>query len=396
MANNSNGLNTIFGGYAASGMAGMISDYNTIKNGSYGKLMKAYYQKMDREAGVGSSRTKGKDVLSQILNEKKNPTVSKEVKEANTGLSDGISKVKSSVSTLQLDSTYENPQDSKTKDKVAAAVKDFVSNYNNMVSCSKKSTNTEQTRSVAEMMKTTSANADKLAEIGVTVNKDGTLGLSEKTLKATDVSKVQELFSPDNRMSYGSRISGRALTAGYSSGDTSAKVSAVDAERIDKASSDAAGLKKDAQDLKAGTVFEKKKDADGEETDEYDISAITSKVSSFIKNYNEAIDSASKLTNSGVASNLGNLMDKTKKSSGTMSGFGIKVGANGKLSMDEETFKKADMAKVKNFFKDYASSIATSASLVNYYSSTQAGSSSTYKSTGAYMAEALSSFTGTV
>lgn len=394
MANNSNGIGTILGN--ATGLAGMVADYNTIRNGSYGKLMKAYYKKVEGTDVKSSSATRGKDVLSQILEEKKKPTVSKEVKEANSGLSQGLTNVKSSLSTLQLDSTYEDSGDKKAADKAASAVKDFVSNYNSMVTSSKKSTNTAQTRSVSEMMKTTEENADKLAQIGVTVNKDGTLSANEKTLKSVDTAKIRELFSPDDRMSYGSKLSGRTMTAGYSSGDSTSTVSAVEAERIDRASTNSSNLKKDAEDLKAGTVFEKKKDDQGKETDEYDLDAISAKVSSFIKNYNDAISSASKLTNSGVAANLGNMMEKTKKSSATLSSMGIKLSPNGSLSMDEAAFKKADMAKAKSFFKDYASSIATSASLVSYYSSTQANSASGYKSTGAYAAEALSSFTDTM
>ncbi len=53
-----------------------------------------------------------------------------------------------------------------------------MSDYNDVFKSSKGSTLTNKTAYVANMMSNTAANADKLSEIGVTVNKDGTLSLS--------------------------------------------------------------------------------------------------------------------------------------------------------------------------------------------------------------------------
>ena len=54
------------------------------------------------------------------------------------------------------------------------------------------------------------------------------------------------------------------------------------------------------------------------------------------------------------------------------------------MKIDEDTFKKADMSKVQRFFKEYGSSVATNASLVDFYMTTQANSASGYTADGGY------------
>ena len=64
--------------------------------------------------------------------------------------------------------------------------------------------------------------------------------------------------------------------------------------------------------------------------------------------------------------------------------FGISVDFKGRMKIDEDTFKKADMSKVQKFFKDYGSSVATHASLVDFYMTTHANAANGYTSAGAY------------
>ena len=62
----------------------------------------------------------------------------------------------------------------------------------------------------------------------------------------------------------------------------------------------------------------------------------------------------------------------------------------------EEEGAEADMSKVQEFFKDYGSSIATNASLVDYYMTTQANAANSYTAGGAYNVQGSSRYTGTV
>ena len=175
-----------------------LSDYASIKNGSYSRLMKAYYGTgQSLSTGTGTSdRKRGSNILDKILEEKMHPKVSKEVQKANTNLTAGLSSLNASVATLQNDSTYTDSTDGRSAaDKVVSAVKAYVTNYNNVVTAAKDSTLSSKTAYVANMMSSTAANADKLSEIGVTVNSNGTLDLDVAKLKEAGASKVLEMAS---------------------------------------------------------------------------------------------------------------------------------------------------------------------------------------------------------
>lgn len=389
----------LFQGLSSSGGSlgnlNFLSDYVSIKNGSYGKLMKAYYGPAPYTGtGTSSDRKSGtSNVLDRILEEKMHPKVSKEAQKANTNLTAGLSSLNSSVSTLRNENTYTDSTDGRSAaDKVVSAMKAYVTNYNNVVSTAKESTLTSKTAYVANMMSSTAANADKLSEIGVTVKADGTLMLNEGKLKEADISKVQDLFSSDNILSYGSMISSRLQFAGSTSGTGSTDKTGTD----DKTTSGASSLKADGQALASDELYQRVKDKDGNETNEYDIKKIFATAESFVNNYNKMFDKAESSANSGVVANLSYIREKTARNEEALKSFGISVDGKGRMKIDEDTFKKSDMSKVQEFFKDYGSSIATNASLVDYYLTTQANAASGYTAGGTYQVQGSSRYTGTV
>lgn len=376
------------------GNLNFLSDYASIKNGSYGKLMKSYYG----TGQVSATETSGKKssattVLDKILEEKKNPKVSKDVKEANAKLATGLSSLKSSVSALQGDKIYTDTENGQSAaDKVASAMKAYVTDYNNVVNAAKGSTLSGKTAYVANMMSSSAANADKLAEIGVTINSDGTLELNQAKLKEADLSKVQDLFSADNIMSYGSTIASRVQFAGASSSTSAADST----EKGSTAASSASSLKEDSRALASDKLYEKMKDKDGNETDKYDIDKIFATAKSFVNNYNMMFEKAQSSTNSGVLSNLSYIREKTAHNENTLKQFGIEVDQKGVMKINEDIFKGSDMSKVQAFFKDYGSSIATNASLVDYYMTTQANAASGYTADGAYNVQGSSRYADTM
>ena len=375
-------------GSGASGTAGsnFLSDYASIKNGSYGKLMKAYYSNIDSSGTtVSRGKTGTNNVLEQILEEKKNPTVSKEAQEANSNLTSGISSLIKSVSTLQNEKTYTTSEDgTSAADKVVSAIKDYVSLYNNVVSAAKNSTMASQTSHVASMMKSSEANAGKLAEIGISINRDGTLQLNEGKLKSTDISKVQDLFSKEDVMSYGSTVMARLGFASASSGSVSS--TNKDSAGQDTATyTGVAALKTDIKKLTSSSLFEKIKGKDG--TEQYDVDKLFATVKSFVGNYNSMLDAAQSSYNSGVTANLARIMEKTAQNKDALEQFGISVNEKGKLKIDEDIFRKSDMSQLQKFFDEYGSSIATNVSLVSYYLTTQANATSGYTANGTYNAQ---------
>lgn len=365
------------------GNLNFLSDYASIKNGSYGKLMKAYYGGTGHSSNAVTAGRKNNtsNVVDKILEEKKNPKISKEAQEANAKLTEGLSSLKTSVSALQSDKTYTDTADGKSAaDKTVSAMKAYVSNYNDVVKAAKSSTLANKTAYVANMMSTTAANADKLSEIGVTINSDGTLDLNEAKLKEAGISKVKEMFSADDIMSYGSTIASRLRFAGASSSTNAAGST----ETTDKTTgSGAAALKADARKLAAEELFEMLKDKDGNETG-YDVEKILATAKSFVSNYNRMFDAAQSSSNSGVLANLSHIRETTARNADALKELGISVDQKGRMKIDEDTFKKSDMSKVQQFFKDYGSSVATNASLVDYYMTTQANAASGYTADGGY------------
>lgn len=399
---NFNSSSSMFGSGSSTNLYSLFSERNAIKSGAYKKLLKSYYSSLegDSDSAADVKRKRGSNnVLDSILRERMYPTVSKETQETNSKLTSGLNSLKSSVSALQNESTYEDTENGSTAvDKVVSAVKSYVTNYNNVVKASKTSTLSNKTAYVANMMSATSKNADQLAEIGVRLNKDGTLMLNESKLKETDVEKVQKLFSPDNIQSYGSTIasrtkfasSGSAANTGAATGDT-----ATDTKKPTGTSA-AAALKADSKALASDELYAKVKDKDGNETEDYNISKILSTAKSFVSNYNKMFDTAESSANSGVLSNLSYIRERTANNSKALKEFGFSVDKKGRMKLDEDTFKKADMSEVQKFFKDYGSFVAGNASRVDYYMNTKANAASGYTSKASYNIPSSSDYNASI
>ena len=389
----SNSISNLFnsgstGNNSYSGLSSMLSDYSAIRNGSYGKLMKSYYNETSNSNS--SSRAKSSEsVTDKIIREKMHPTVSSEASKANAALSQGVTNMKSSVSTLQNASTYEDTTSGTARSKVTNALKDYVTNYNSAVAASKDSTTKGLTSNMASIMKSTDANKEALAALGITANSDGTLSLDEKKLQSADLSAVQDLFSKDNLTSYGSTVGSRLQYASYYTSNTTTSAASSDTNSTKQETiSSALGLKSASQALASDSLYDKVKDKDGNDTDSYNVDAITSKAKDFVKNYNEMFASAKNSTNSGVTSNLSYIKNTTDRNKDALASLGITVNSDNTLSINEDVFKNSDMSKVKALFKDYGSSVATNSSLVNYYMGTQATAASGYTSSASYNANA--------
>ncbi len=161
-----------------------------------------------------------------------------------------------------------------------------------------------------------------------------------------------------------------------------------------KAGTSAAGLKTDSKALASDELYAKVKDKDGNET--YDVNKIFTTAKSFVSNYNHMFDTGESSSNSGVLANLSYIREKTARNADALKQFGIEVNDQGRLKIDEHVFKQSDMSKVQAFFKDYGSSIATNASLVDYYTTTQANATNGYTSDGTYNVQGSSRYADTM
>ncbi len=378
----SNFINNIFG--TTGGLAGMIGDYNSIKSGSYGKLLKSYYS--EATSGLSSTKsgsTKTSNVLDRILEERKNPTVSKEVSTANSMLSSSVSSLKNALGSLQSEDTYKDTENgSSARDKMTSALKNYVSSYNDAVESSKKTTMSNVSSNIAGAMKATKENDEALKEIGITINNDGTINLNEKKLQTAEFDKIKDIFDGNKAMSYGSKVASRLNRASYyvSSGTSTASTDSTSASAV--TTSNSKNLMESISNIKSDALFAKTTNKDGKVT--YNTEGILSEAENFIKYYNATLTSSKNSSISGVTSNLASMMQKTANNSGALSQIGITIGGDGKLAINKDAFRKSDMSQVQDVFSKYASSIESNAKLLNYYSSTKNNTASGYSANGTY------------
>lgn len=213
-----------------------LSDYASIKNGSYRKLLNAYYAKQNAEKASGSSDS------SQTL----------------TRMQTGADALKKSAETLMDDSLWEKKEitkkdektgeETKTLDydweKITKAVKTFIEDYNTVVKQAGDSNATGVLRSAAWMTQKTKAYSSLLSQVGISITKDNTLELDEEALKESNGNTLKTLFSGNS--SYVSQISQKASaisnaaagankTASYTKNGTyKAALSSMASGKIDK------------------------------------------------------------------------------------------------------------------------------------------------------------------
>lgn len=102
------------------------------------------------------------------------------------------------------------------------------------------------------------------------------------------------------------------------------------------------------------SVFEKIDVTDentGITSKQYDVDNIFKNVKSLVESYNQVLDSAGDSTNTSVLRKTVSMINQVKVYSSALNDIGITVGADNKLSLNEDTFKAADMADVKALFQ---------------------------------------------
>lgn len=165
----------------------LANEHKSIKNGSYGKLLKAYYSK--------SQNANSSDWVK---------------KNANVNDTKKISEVKSDAVDVKRSVTVINNKliDSGNQDKIKTAIKEFADNYNSLVMAAKDSTNTSIKKQTKSLTNNTYVYSDLLKGVGITVNSDNTLSVNEDTLTQASASTLKTLFT--NKGSFGDNTSTKA------------------------------------------------------------------------------------------------------------------------------------------------------------------------------------------
>lgn len=198
--NFNNNISSLFGSLNGNNSFGSInfSDYASIKNGSYGKLLKSYYAKQN------ASGANGKDKTNTTTNKK-------DLDVDSTGLNKLKTKadsLKKSTDALKKDDLWKANNGNYDWEKITSAVKTFASDYNAVVEESGNVSSRDVSQNTDWMTSLSSTMKNALSKVGVTVGTDNKLSVDEEKLKKADVKNLKALFN--GPYSYAEQVSQKA------------------------------------------------------------------------------------------------------------------------------------------------------------------------------------------
>ena len=212
-------------GSSAAAVSGstFLSDYASIKNGSYGKLMKAYYSKSPNDSVsklANKSVSKSKDDTKTLANV---DSTTDALKASADKLL--VSGSKSLFKEVDITTKDKNDVETTTKgydmDAIYNAVSTFVKDYNAVMGTSKDINSTTLSGKLNNLAGTAKANSKILAKIGITVNGDSTLSLDKDTFLGANTSTIKDLFNGNHSFSY--RVSAQASLINFAAQNEASK-----------------------------------------------------------------------------------------------------------------------------------------------------------------------------
>ena len=204
------------------GNLNFLSDYASIKNGSYGKLMKAYYAKdaADKVASTGKDTETKKNSISTAADSAKTLSEIEKAADAMKESADSL-LVKGSKSVFRKKNEKATVSEEYDTDAIYKAVSGFVTNYNDLLSKTSAASSKNLQSKADTLAAVTSANAKLLSRVGITVNSDSSLSLDEEAFKKSDMGTVKNLFGTTG--AYGYKVSAQASMIDYTAAKESTK-----------------------------------------------------------------------------------------------------------------------------------------------------------------------------
>lgn len=384
-----------------------LADYASIKNGSYGKLMKSYYKEMNS----GQSSSGNKNEVNNNTSNKTETLVDSVKKQELVDLQKSTNELKSSSDKLlQKGSSSLFKSEYKESDKEALynAVSDFVSSYNNALEKGSASTSGSIARISGRLKDTVNDHKQALEAVGITIDK-GKLSINKDTFMNADMNQVKRLFHGDN--SFGEFISDRAKTVERAI-ETEAKKNKIDIESIKKEAQKASSNKNSSTNKTESTANDirkqemtniqkygdelqnaanklLKKDTTSLFKEEYtdeDKDALYHAVSDFVTKFNTALEKGSASTVSSIAKMSARLKDSANDNKVMLSAIGISMDEK-KLTMNKDAFMNADMEQVKKLFNDtnsFGYFVAQRAEAIESSAMNEANRNNLYSENGTY------------
>lgn len=356
-----------------------LTDYASIQNGSYGKLVKSYYELDDKKSKETNSKNDTDDTDATL----------KSIK------NDAVELKKSASDLYANKSLFEkNAEGEYDMEKIYEKVSAFIEDYNNIVGSVGAAETDSIAKAGANLVNATSNNIDMLAKLGISVSgSDFTLSIDKEDFMDANIADIKSMFSGVGSFAYqvgakASRLENMVADKVPASGtyykkETSSSTSKDTASTIAK-------VKDKADDMvSTGTDLYKNRDLFTKNSDgEYDTDEILEEISAFIKDYNDLVIAAENTKSSGIENTVEAMTNITNAYEKELKAIGITIDSDDNtLKLNEATFLKQDMKDVKSLFigtGTLAYQITLKAAMVASQAETEANKSNTYTDNATY------------
>lgn len=177
-----------------------LNDYASIKNGSYKKLLKAYYAKQDADKASSGKDTVQKSTIMKIGADA--------LKKSSDALMNNALWEKKKITKIDENTGEEIQTDEYDYEAITKAVKSFIEDYNDVIDEAGESNSKEVLRNTVWMIGNTDANKNMLEKIGISIGKGNKMELDEEKLKKADINTLKTIFTGHN--SFSNKISMKA------------------------------------------------------------------------------------------------------------------------------------------------------------------------------------------
>lgn len=191
----------------------LLSDYASLKNGSYGKLMKAYYQKLDADKASLKGDTPQKLILMR--------SGADALKKSADALNDSSLWETKKVKKIDEETGEEVEAEDYDWNAITKAVKTFIGDYNSLVEHLGSSDTKILLRNASWMTNITDKAKNLLSKAGITIGRGSKLELDEDALKEADITTLKSLFTGYG--SFSDKIAQKAESIGKESANAAAR-----------------------------------------------------------------------------------------------------------------------------------------------------------------------------
>lgn len=195
-------VSALFSGTSNQSSGNMLADYASIKNGSYGKLMKAYYARQKAQSASETGDSAQKLTLMR--------SGADSLKKSADALNNASLWEKKKITKKDEETGEETEIEDYDWDAITKAVKSFVTNYNAVVSQAGDFDNKNILRNAVWMTGTTNTYEKLFAKVGISIGTGNKLELDENALKEADMGTLKSLFTGNGSLA--DKISQKANT----------------------------------------------------------------------------------------------------------------------------------------------------------------------------------------